>query len=153
MRTPPLLADFTHAKPCKPFCEKSLTLTPPHCRWFSFTKKSALSDNRKCGSIWRRRWDSNPRDVLPSTRFRVELVMTTSILLHVRACSYRRLFIISETLQKDKSFFGLLRNFYLTRNASGRYRPSGFWDSVVGLVISRPSYTMTEDEPPSSMDA
>ena len=26
MRTPPLLADFTHAKPCKPFCEKSLTL-------------------------------------------------------------------------------------------------------------------------------
>ena len=68
-------------------------------------EKSALSGNRKCGSIWRRRWDSNPRDVLPSTRFRVELVMTTSILLHVRACSYRRLFIISETLQKDKSFF------------------------------------------------
>ena len=32
MRTPPLLADFTHAKPCKPFCEKSLTL--PAC--FSF---------------------------------------------------------------------------------------------------------------------
>ena len=107
----------------------------------------------KAAVLWRRRWDSNPRDVLPSTRFRVELVMTTSILLHVRACSYRRLFIISETLQKDKSFFGLLRNFYLTRNASGRYRPSGFWDSVVGLVISRPSYTMTEDEPPSSMDA
>ena len=26
MRTPPLLADFTHAMPCKPFCEKSLTL-------------------------------------------------------------------------------------------------------------------------------
>ena len=26
MRTPPLLADFSHAKACKPFCEKSLTL-------------------------------------------------------------------------------------------------------------------------------
>ena len=26
MRTPPLLADFTHARPCKPFCENSLTL-------------------------------------------------------------------------------------------------------------------------------
>ena len=74
-------------------------------------EKSALSGSRKCGLIWRRRWDSNPRDVLPSTRFRVELVMTTSILLHVRACSCRRLFIIPETSQKDKSFFGLLRNF------------------------------------------
>ena len=26
MRTPPLLADFTHIRVCKPFCEKSLTL-------------------------------------------------------------------------------------------------------------------------------
>ena len=26
MRTPPSLADFTHARACKPFCEKSLTL-------------------------------------------------------------------------------------------------------------------------------
>ena len=26
MRTPPLLADFTHARTCNPFCEKSLTL-------------------------------------------------------------------------------------------------------------------------------
>ena len=26
MRMPPLLADFSHAKACKPFCEKSLTL-------------------------------------------------------------------------------------------------------------------------------
>ena len=26
MRTPPLPADFTHARPRKPFCEKSLTL-------------------------------------------------------------------------------------------------------------------------------
>lgn len=28
MRTPPLLADFSHARPCKPFCENSLTLPP-----------------------------------------------------------------------------------------------------------------------------
>ena len=27
MRTPPLLADFTHTRACKPFCEKSLTLS------------------------------------------------------------------------------------------------------------------------------
>ena len=26
MKMPPLLADFTHARPCKPFCEKYLTL-------------------------------------------------------------------------------------------------------------------------------
>ena len=26
MRTPPLLADFSHARACKPFCEKYLTL-------------------------------------------------------------------------------------------------------------------------------
>ena len=26
MRTPLLLADFSHARPCKPFCEKYLTL-------------------------------------------------------------------------------------------------------------------------------
>ena len=29
MRTPPLLADFSHARACKPFCENSLTL--PYC--------------------------------------------------------------------------------------------------------------------------
>lgn len=34
-------------------------------------------------SLWRRRWDSNPRTVLPVKRFRVVLVMTTSILLHI----------------------------------------------------------------------
>ena len=28
MRMPPLLADFSHARPCKPFCENSLTLPP-----------------------------------------------------------------------------------------------------------------------------
>ena len=31
LRTPPLLADFTHARPCKPFCEKSLTLPRKRC--------------------------------------------------------------------------------------------------------------------------
>ena len=28
MRTPSLLADFIHARDCKPFCEKLLTLPP-----------------------------------------------------------------------------------------------------------------------------
>ena len=32
MRTPPLLADFSHARACKPFCENSLTL-PPMVLW------------------------------------------------------------------------------------------------------------------------
>ena len=31
MRTPPLLADFTHIRVCKPFCENSLTL--PYRDW------------------------------------------------------------------------------------------------------------------------
>ena len=36
MRIPPLLADFSHARACKPFCENSLTLPRPqsglsHC--------------------------------------------------------------------------------------------------------------------------
>ena len=48
-------------------------------------KKSHIAAGGYIVAFWRRRWDSNPRDVLPSTRFRVELVMTTSILLH-NAC-------------------------------------------------------------------
>ena len=32
MRTPPLLADFSHARACKPFCENSLTLPNPAIR-------------------------------------------------------------------------------------------------------------------------
>ena len=31
---PPLLADFTHARPCIPFCEKYLTLPPPFGNWW-----------------------------------------------------------------------------------------------------------------------
>ncbi len=33
--------------------------------------------------FWRRRWDSNPRYLSGYTRFRVEAVITTSILLHI----------------------------------------------------------------------
>ena len=33
MRTPPLLADFSHARACKPFCENSLTLPGAGRRW------------------------------------------------------------------------------------------------------------------------
>ena len=38
---------------------------------------------RRSSQKWRRRWDSNPRAVLPTTRFRVELVMTASIRLRM----------------------------------------------------------------------
>ena len=47
-----------------------------------FIIKIGASDT-KLAPTWRRRWDSNPRGVLPPTRFRVELVMTTSILLRI----------------------------------------------------------------------
>ena len=47
MRTPPLLADFSHARPCKPFCENSLTLpiqlNPPE------HKKSACHSQKENG--------------------------------------------------------------------------------------------------------
>ena len=39
MKMPPLLADFTHARPCKPFCEKYLTL--PALRVGSTTMQAA----------------------------------------------------------------------------------------------------------------
>ncbi len=42
--------------------------------------KNAASAAFLC--IWRRWWDSNPRAVLPTKRFRVVLVMTSSIHLH-----------------------------------------------------------------------
>mgnify|MGYP001729266223 CR=1 FL=1 len=35
MRIPPLLADFSHARACKPFCEKYLTL-PTFAKGFVF---------------------------------------------------------------------------------------------------------------------
>ena len=41
MRTPPLLADFTHTRVCKPFCEKSLTLPSAHLSRLSYRYRSA----------------------------------------------------------------------------------------------------------------
>ena len=46
--------------------------------------------------FWRRRWDSNPRGVLPPTRFRVELVMTTSILLRIAPVSQALIYSIMQ---------------------------------------------------------
>ena len=37
--------------------------------------------------VWRRRWDSNPRSISLLKRFRVVLVMTTSIRLHITGTS------------------------------------------------------------------
>ena len=41
---------------------------------FRENKKTVLSDGPL---IWRRRWDSNPRGVLPPTRFRVRVAIRT----------------------------------------------------------------------------
>ena len=47
MRTPPLLADFSHARPCKPFCENSLTL--PNFKTYSksYKNKKRLANDRE----------------------------------------------------------------------------------------------------------
>ena len=39
MRTSPLLADFIHARGCKPFCEKSLTLPSREDHFMSTNEK------------------------------------------------------------------------------------------------------------------
>ena len=54
--------------------------------------------------FWRRRWDSNPRGVLPPTRFRVELVMTTSILLRIAPVSQALIYSIMQW-RKIQVFF------------------------------------------------
>ena len=41
MRMPPLLADFSHARACKPFCEKYLTL--PAQRFKQFSQRGELT--------------------------------------------------------------------------------------------------------------
>ena len=57
MRTPPLLADFSHARVCKPFCENFLTL-PSGQRTAEYTKLketraevAELHNIRKCVDI------------------------------------------------------------------------------------------------------
>ena len=44
MRTPPLLADFIHARSCKPKCEKLLTLPKEECDTFSLERVAAICD-------------------------------------------------------------------------------------------------------------
>ena len=66
--------------------------------------------HQKGAVMWRRRWDSNPRDVLPSTRFRVELVMTTSILLH-SACVSQALNYYIMAVKKKQGFFTCTAKF------------------------------------------
>ena len=48
-------------------------------------KKPAVKNHCQ---LWRSGWDSNPRAVSPATRFRVELVMTTSIPLQKISVTY-----------------------------------------------------------------
>ncbi len=81
------------------------------CPVLAGTKKDltpqVISHGMRSFILWRRRWDSNPRDVLPPTRFRVELVMTTSILLQVR-CPYNSFFILPYNPVPDKTFYQFL---------------------------------------------
>ena len=53
------------------------------CFFVKGMEKTAAND-MAFTAVWRRRWDSNPRTgSSPIKRFRVVLVMTTSIRLHV----------------------------------------------------------------------
>ena len=71
---------FSAEKPRQLKHATGMFLKPP----FESHLRSKNKDHPDGWSLfWRRRWDSNPRGVLPPTRFRVELVMTTSILLRI----------------------------------------------------------------------
>ena len=63
MRMPPLLADFSHARACKPFCEKYLTLPalfPRHLFvrqiafpffYFGLDRKIIITSYNRAGNI------------------------------------------------------------------------------------------------------
>ena len=62
MRTPPLPADFTHARVCKPFCEKYLTL-PKMEKLFAL---EAIQKGRDFGEVlqmWRESWETAKKTV------------------------------------------------------------------------------------------
>ena len=126
---------------------KYFTRWQPSASGFLTARKEASNANALL-AFWRSGWDSNPRTgSSPIKRFRVVLVMTTSIplqnvsqhqahknmenwwenkqimklmFLNSRARSYRRLYIIPETFLKDKSFFLPTEKFYLTRLRNNR---------------------------------
>ena len=49
MKMPPLLADFTHARPCKPFCEKYLTLPVAEIAQLEGTDRRRVWDSIRRG--------------------------------------------------------------------------------------------------------
>ena len=54
MRTPPLLADFTHPRACKPICEKSLTLPVEICGEFDIIYQNKyVLDSRNLQVIYK----------------------------------------------------------------------------------------------------
>ena len=73
MRTPPLLADFSHARPCKPFCENSLTLPTTFEALFMQNAKQIIaqkvmktaSKHQFRGGFWSEWGDSNSRHLAP----------------------------------------------------------------------------------------
>ena len=83
----------------------------------TITQKSGSHAGRRILQA-RKRWDSNPRAGCPTTRFRVELVMTTSIRFHSS-----NVIILLESSYKIKSlfrframFFGAKRDKYGSRS-------------------------------------
>src|SRR5699024_9270121 len=60
-RTPPLLADFTHTRVCKPFCEKYLTL-PQSLMLLSglFWRKGRFLDSCSCSEPHNRTKEKSP---------------------------------------------------------------------------------------------
>ena len=53
--------------------------------------KNVAANDTQPATTWRRRWDSNPRaGSSPAKRFRVVLVMTSSIRLHMLSLNFRK---------------------------------------------------------------
>lgn len=50
MKTPPLLADFSHIRVCKPFCEKSLTLPSPSLTVYNYYTVCGTTDVYFCNA-------------------------------------------------------------------------------------------------------
>ena len=70
MRTPPLLADFSHARPCKPFCENSLTLPCEACR-YTFVSGEDLIQCPDCGKPQVRK--PTEKEIADYIRIRMEI--------------------------------------------------------------------------------
>ena len=79
MRTPPLLADFIHARPCKPFCEKLLTLPKFLFDAYIYPKvPSALLPFCICRESWMEDAILNAREVIEVNRKAVRIIANSA---------------------------------------------------------------------------